>query len=56
MCIYLFEKCHGSFRGSTIFDKKNFVLMGKKGRKKERTKDLQFLNYVDFGKFFYVEC
>lgn len=58
MCIYLFEKCHGSFRGSTIFDKKKicFVLMGKKGRKKERTKDLQFLNFVDFGKFFYVEC
>lgn len=56
MCIYLFEKCHGSFRGSTIFDKKNFVLMGEKGRKKKRKKDLQFLNYVDFGKFFYVEC
>lgn len=56
MCIYLFEKCHGLFRGSTIFDKKNFVLMGEKGRKKKRKKDLQFLNYVDFGKFFYVEC
>lgn len=35
-CTYLFEKCHGSFRGSTI-SIKNFILMEKKeGRKKER--------------------
>lgn len=35
-CTYLFEKCHGSFCGSTI-SIKNFILMEKKeGRKKER--------------------